>query len=54
MFKKLFNLWLETEKKKLQDLPKLLAVTVPIWIALHLWERKLTKELEEMEVPQED
>ena len=54
MFKNLFNRWLEAEKKKLQNLPKLLAVTATLWIALHLWERKLDKELAEMEIPQED
>ena len=54
MLKNLFNSWLETEKKKLQNLPKLLAVVVPIWIALHLWERKLTNELIAMEIPQEE
>ena len=49
MFKKIFNLYIESEKKKIQNLPKLLAVAAPIWIALHLWERKLDKELAEME-----
>ena len=54
MFKNLFNRYIESEKKKIQNLPKLLAVAAPIWIALHLWERKLDKELAEMEIPQEE